>query len=69
MATICTSDLIYAEDFEIDIVDPDFSHGGWTVVFMGGGDEVRVTLLDEHMQALADLLAEYGYTPKQGESP
>lgn len=64
MATICTTDFAIAEDFDLDITDPDISHGGWTVVFTGAGDELRVTLLDEQMQALADKLAEFGYTPR-----
>lgn len=63
MATICTTDFAVAEDFELDITDPEIGFAGWSLVLMGAGDELRVTLTDEQMQLLSDKLAEFGYTP------
>ena len=67
MATIFTEDLVYAEDFEIEIDTPNIGHDGQDLIFTGGGTEIRINLRDEQLKELVDVLEMHGFLIREDE--
>lgn len=55
MTTIFTDDFCFT-DLDISIGDPSMGYKGRDLIFTSEDREIRVRLLDEQLQALADVL-------------